>query len=64
VKELKRFSKVHLKPGEKTKVEFALEESDLSFLDENFKSVLEPGVFEVMVGKNSTDLLITKFELK
>ncbi|MGC9065362.1 MAG: glycoside hydrolase family 3 N-terminal domain-containing protein [Candidatus Ratteibacteria bacterium] len=64
VKELKRFSKIHLKPGEKTKIEFILEESDLSFLDENFKPITESGLFEVMVGKNSAEGLKTTFELK
>lgn len=61
--ELKRFKKIHLKPGEKTKVEFSLNEEDLLFLDENLKPVAEPGTFEVMVGRNSLDGLKATFEL-
>jgi beta-glucosidase len=64
VKELKRFSRVQLKPGEKKKVEFSLSEDDLCFLNEKLQVVVEPGIFEVMVGKNSEDVLKTFFELK
>ncbi len=64
VTELKRFTKIHLKPGEKRKVEFLINEEDLSFLDENLKQVVEPGTFKVMVGKNSMDGLEGTFELK
>ncbi len=64
VKELKRFKKISLRPGEKKKVEFILTEEDLSYLDENLKPVLEPGVFEVMVGPNSAEGPKASFEVK
>ncbi|MCM8768710.1 MAG: glycoside hydrolase family 3 C-terminal domain-containing protein [Candidatus Omnitrophica bacterium] len=63
VLELKRFEKVLLKPGEKKKVEFFLREEDLSFLNENLERVVEPGFFEVLVGKNSLDGLKGNFNL-
>lgn len=63
VKELKRFKKIHLKPGEKTEVDFTLNYEDLMFLDNSFIPVAEPGTFEVMVGKNSMEGLRTTFEL-
>jgi beta-glucosidase len=64
VKELKRFSRIQLKQGEKKKVEFSLNEEDLCFLNEKLQPTIERGLFEVMVGKNSEEGLKTTFELK
>jgi len=64
VLELKRFKRIHLKPGESQKVEFLLGEEDLAFLDENLKPVVEPGQFEVLVGGNSEQGLRATFEVK
>ena len=50
VKALRGFSKINLKPGQKAMVSFVLKEADLSLLDENMRTVVEPGKFEVMVG--------------
>ncbi len=63
VKELKRFEKIHLKPGEKKKIKFSLAEEDLTFLDENLNPVTEPGLFEVQVGPNSGEGLKATFRL-
>jgi len=65
VKELKGFKRITLKPGERKKVDFTLTSEQLSFLDRDLKRVLEPGIFEVMVGKSSEDILLTgSFEVK
>jgi len=64
VLELKRFQKVHLKPGEKTTVEFSLERQDLSFLDEKLETTVEPGIFKILVGGSSAEGLQGMFELK
>lgn len=56
VKELKRFKRITLKPGESTKVEFQLKADDLAFFDINMRKVVEPGDFEVMVGSSSADI--------
>jgi len=50
VKVLRRFEKIHLKPGERQTVTFVLGPEDLMLLDENMNWVVEPGEFEVMVG--------------
>jgi beta-glucosidase len=50
VKVMRRFEKIHLKPGETTHVEFELTPSDLALLDDRMEWVVEPGEFEVMVG--------------
>jgi len=53
VKELRGFRRVHLKPGEKTAVEFRLTPESLSMLDEHMDRVVQPGTFELLVGASS-----------
>lgn len=48
--ELKRFSKITLRAGEKGVLNFALPASDLSFPGADFQPCFEPGVFELSVG--------------
>ena len=56
IKELKGFSRFSLEPGETKTVTFSLLPEDLSLLDLNMKEVVEPGIFEVMVGSSSEDI--------
>ncbi|MBC7868379.1 MAG: glycoside hydrolase family 3 C-terminal domain-containing protein [Gloeobacteraceae cyanobacterium ES-bin-316] len=56
VKELKDFAKVSLSPGETKRVVFQLDEDKLAFWGVNKKFVVEPGVFEVMIGSSSEDI--------
>jgi beta-glucosidase len=57
IKELRAFERIHLKPGEKKTVAFALPATALAFYDVNKKDfVVEPGEFEVMVGGSSEDI--------
>ena len=51
--ELKGFQRVTLKPGEKKTVEFTITPDMLSMLDIDMYRVIEPGVFDVMVGPSS-----------
>lgn len=53
VMELRGFRRISLKPGEKTTVEFPLTPEALSMLDVNMNKVVEPGVFDIMVGPSS-----------
>ena len=66
VKELKDFARVSLAPGESKTVEFAVTAEKLSFLDMNFRPVVEPGEFIVMAGSSSADedLLKTSFHVR
>lgn len=52
---LKGFQRVHLQAGEKTTVVFTLTPKDLSIYDDFMQKVVEPGVFDVMVGPSSTN---------
>lgn len=62
VKELKAFEKISLKVGEEKLVKFALTANDFSFYDMDGNTLLEPGDFEVYVGRNSVEL--AKLNLK
>ncbi len=53
VMELKAFQRITLKPGEKKTVEFAVTPETLSMLNGDMHKVVEPGIFEVMVGPSS-----------
>ena len=55
VKQLRGFKRISLEPGQKTTVEFTLTPDDLSLIDFNMNKVVEPGVFDVMVGSSSAD---------
>ena len=63
VKELKDFKKIHLKKGETKTVEFTVTPDKLQFYGLDMKRIVEPGEFEVMVGKSSVDFLKDKFEI-
>jgi beta-glucosidase len=65
IKELKGFRKIGLKPGESQTVSFQLTPEDLCFLDRNLERKVEPGSFEVMVGRSSEDIRLRgKFLVK
>jgi len=53
VMQLKGFQRVTLKPGEKKTVEFTITPEMLSLLNVDMHQVVEPGVFEIMVGPSS-----------
>jgi beta-glucosidase len=59
-KELRGFERISLKPGETKTITFIVPGEKLSFYDENsHKFIVEPGVFEVMVGSSSEDIRLT-----
>lgn len=64
VRELKRFSRVTLEPGQKQEVSFTLKADDLAFYNQAMKSVTEPGLFRVWVGKNAAEGLEGSFSIK
>lgn len=64
VKELKGFRQITLQPGESRTVEFSLSANELAFLNERMERVVEPGMFEVMVGGSSVDVQTVLVEVK
>ncbi len=53
---LRAFEKVYLKAGESRQVTFHLGFDELSMINREMRRVVEPGVFEVLVGASSQDI--------
>ncbi|WP_233809606.1 glycoside hydrolase family 3 N-terminal domain-containing protein [Paraburkholderia sp. HP33-1] len=56
VRELKGFARVELRPGETGRVTVAIPVDMLNFTNDRGERVVEPGVFDVMVGSSSRDI--------
>lgn len=63
VKELKRFEKIDLEPGESREVRFIITENDLKFYTVNHRYEAETGHFKVFIGTNSLAVKEAEFEL-
>jgi beta-glucosidase len=63
IQELKDFSRINLKKGETKTISFIITADKLQYYGPNMKRIVEPGEFEVQVGKNSTEFLAEKFEV-
>ncbi|MEZ5426950.1 MAG: glycoside hydrolase family 3 N-terminal domain-containing protein [Pyrinomonadaceae bacterium] len=63
VLELKGFQRITLKPGETKRVRFEITPEKLRFFNREMKRVVEPGIFDIMVGGNSKDLISQKLEV-
>ncbi len=64
VKELKGFRRITLQPGERQVVDFTIAAEELSYLDEKMVRVVEPGMFELMVGTSSAELQTVRLEVE
>jgi beta-glucosidase len=63
LRELKRFEKIYLLPGEEKILTFTLSPNDLVFYNTQNLPVWEPGEFDVFVGGSSLATLKTRFTL-
>jgi beta-glucosidase len=63
VKQLEGFRRVTLAPGESTTVRFSLDRAAFALWDEHMRQVIEPGVFQIMVGPSSVDLKTTTLDV-
>lgn len=64
VRELKAFDRVKLNAGESQRVNFTIPASELSFYNQQMKSVVEPGKFKLWIGGDSNADLGADFEVK
>jgi beta-glucosidase len=53
VRELKGARRIHLKPGERTKVQFPITTKDLAFYNQRMQLVTEPGTFHFWIAPDS-----------
>ena len=64
VRQLRRFQRVTLAPGERRTLHWSLGMGDLAFYDLAMRRVAEPGTFHVYVGPNSRDTQSASFTLR
>jgi beta-glucosidase len=60
---LRGFARVHLQPGETRSISFTLTPDDLSIYQDQMQKVVEPGVFEVLVGSSSITTLSSELQV-
>jgi beta-glucosidase len=58
IKELKDFKRITIEPGKTETVKFLITKEKLEAFGMDMKREVQPGEFEIMVGKNSVDVLI------
>jgi beta-glucosidase len=63
VMELKDFKRISLVPGESKTVEFLITPDKLSFFGPNMNLIVEPGMFDIMVGTSSVKYQTAKLEV-
>ncbi|REL38982.1 beta-glucosidase BglX [Rhodohalobacter sp. SW132] len=63
VRLLRDFEKIFLEPGETKTVEFTLNASQLTYLDQQLNPVLEPGIVKVFVGPNVSETMENELEI-
>ena len=63
-RELKEFTSVCFEPGEEKTVVFTLDDNAFALYDKDLKHVVEPGVFTIYVGPDSTTMNAVKIAFK
>jgi beta-glucosidase len=63
IKELKGFERITLAPGQSKTVTFTITPDKLSFLNRSMERVVEPGMFDIMVGSSSVQLQTVNLEV-
>ena len=63
VLELRGFQRVHLRPGEHTTVTFTLTPDRLAIWNDEMKRVVEPGIFDILVGTSSAKTQATQLKV-
>jgi beta-glucosidase len=64
VKELKGFQRITLEPGQTKTVSFTITDDLLKHWDADMKYRVEPGVYEIMIGKYSNDVQKVELTIK
>lgn len=64
VKELKGFKKIVMNPKQKQTISFEITEDMVKYYTKDMTFKSEEGIFEVYIGKNSEELLSTKFKFE
>ena len=59
MKQLKKFIRISLSPGETRHVDFTLHTEDLSIIGPDMRRMVEPGTFKIMIGSSSDDIRLS-----
>ena len=59
MKRLKGFEKIELKAGETKTVKFKITKAELSFVNIDSKTIVEPGDFEIKIGNQKAGFELT-----
>ncbi len=59
-KQLRGFERVHLSVNETKKIHFEMKPDDFKMFDKKMNWVVEPGVFEIMIGASSEEIKLSK----
>lgn len=57
---LKDFKRIHLFPNEKKTVVFSIDNKIFHLINKDGNMVFEPGLVNIMIGKNSRELMLKK----
>jgi beta-glucosidase len=63
VQELKDFARLHFKKKETKTISFLIQPEKLEFYGIDMKRVIEPGEFEIQIGKSSAEYVSKKFQV-
>jgi beta-glucosidase len=64
-RELRGFERIGLAPGEKKRVEFTVHPKEMAIINRQQEQVVEPGIFEVAIGRSSQDIVLEgRFRVK
>ena len=58
--QLRGFERVFIKKGETKKVYFKISPNDLKLYDQKMNWIVEPGVFEILIGNSSENIKLSK----
>lgn len=65
LQQLKKYERFFLNPGDEKRVTFTLSDEDFSLVDKEWKCVVEPGTFHLMIGAASDDIRLKgKIDIK
>ena len=64
IRELEGFKRITLEPGEKRTVTLTLSADQMAFYDSRMKRVVEPGMFDVMIGTSSAEVKTVQLEVR
>lgn len=59
MKQLKKFTRIMIHVNETKTITFSLDYEDLSIINKEMKRIVEPGVFKIMIGKSSDNIVLS-----